>query len=637
MRAHARRSSDDTIVALATPRRPLGPRARPPLGQRALAAILGRSRAAAARPRSSRRRAAGGALEDRGRGVDRRAVWRRSFAGPASATGEDRARRSRSTAARVASSAFSRPRPAPGRGPRGRGSSPSGPSFPGKIDLVESGGRPRPDRRADGGSGARLGAAACRRARRGRSVEVREELARGGRGPGRDDRFCRGRRGGACDPAVARALEPRPGTLTRLARPAETGRLLSQGCRVGDSRPAQRGEVDALQRARREPRGRSSRTLPGTTRDTLDAAIDVGGIPVDAGRHRGPARRPRTRSSGSASPARGGGRERRRRLYVFDAVEGLERRRTSDALASLDGEAAARRRQQDRRDALRGAATASGRSAAALRPGAGRGRQAAPALRRVDRRGVSHEATSRGPRLRSPARSRRRARACRARGARGPRAGAISRVRRDALRRGPRRARGSGRRDDAGGRAAADLLDLLHREVASRMTSCDNFVTVKFDVLVIGGGHAGIEAAHAAARMGRRTALLTGDLPAIGRMSCNPAIGGLAKGQLVREIDALGGLMGVLADRAGIQFRILNRSRGPGRLGAARAVRPGALRAARAASACAATAEPDAARRHGRGAPRRADGRVARRRDGAAARRSRRAPSSSRRARSCAA
>jgi tRNA uridine 5-carboxymethylaminomethyl modification enzyme len=86
---------------------------------------------------------------------------------------------------------------------------------------------------------------------------------------------------------------------------------------------------------------------------------------------------------------------------------------------------------------------------------------------------------------------------------------------------------------------------------------------MNFEVLVIGGGHAGIEAAHAAARMGRRTALLTGHLPAIGRMSCNPAIGGLAKGQLVREIDALGGLMGQFADRAGIQFRILNRSRGP--------------------------------------------------------------------------
>ncbi len=86
---------------------------------------------------------------------------------------------------------------------------------------------------------------------------------------------------------------------------------------------------------------------------------------------------------------------------------------------------------------------------------------------------------------------------------------------------------------------------------------------MRYEVLVIGGGHAGIEAAHASARMGRRTALLTGSLDSIGRMSCNPAIGGLAKGQLVREIDALGGVMGGLADAAGIQFRILNRSRGP--------------------------------------------------------------------------
>lgn len=86
---------------------------------------------------------------------------------------------------------------------------------------------------------------------------------------------------------------------------------------------------------------------------------------------------------------------------------------------------------------------------------------------------------------------------------------------------------------------------------------------MKLDVLVVGAGHAGCEAAHAAATMGLSTALLSGDLAAIGRMSCNPAIGGLAKGQLVREVDALGGLMARLADRAGIQFKILNRSRGP--------------------------------------------------------------------------
>ena len=84
-----------------------------------------------------------------------------------------------------------------------------------------------------------------------------------------------------------------------------------------------------------------------------------------------------------------------------------------------------------------------------------------------------------------------------------------------------------------------------------------------YDVIVVGGGHAGCEAAHSAASLGSKVLLITQNMETIARMSCNPAMGGIAKGQIIREIDALGGMSGIITDLATIQFRMLNKSKGP--------------------------------------------------------------------------
>ena len=85
----------------------------------------------------------------------------------------------------------------------------------------------------------------------------------------------------------------------------------------------------------------------------------------------------------------------------------------------------------------------------------------------------------------------------------------------------------------------------------------------QYDIIVVGGGHAGAEAAAASANLGSKTLLITMNLQTIGQMSCNPAMGGIAKGQIVREIDALGGYSGIVSDQSAIQFKMLNRSKGP--------------------------------------------------------------------------
>ncbi len=353
--------------------------------------------------------------------------------------------------------------------------------------------------------------------------------------------------GASVDTAI---LDRAASTLEALARTCARGRLYQEGVAVALAGATNAGKSSLFNQLLRQDRAIVSE-VHGTTRDWLEAGIDRRGFPCACSTPRVPGSRA-TRSSARDSAARarcceaptwscgsltrgwvsptptGPAWRRPRRAGPGSSARGT-RSISPGALPCPDGFVAVSALTGEGLERLEAA------MAAALLAGtadAGDG----PLLDSERQRELLERALGALARFRDDL---------------GP--GPAARRPRGRPARGAGRPRRHHRRGDERGRARAPVLELLRGEVAA----------MDHEAIVVGAGHAGIEAGLALARVGLDTLLVTQSLDAIGRMSCNPAIGGLAKGNLVREIDALGGEMGRLVDAAMIQFRMLNTSRGP--------------------------------------------------------------------------
>ena len=361
--------------------------------------------------------------------------------------------------------------------------------------------------------------------------------------------------------AGARARRRSLAQTGALLADARRGRLIREGLQVAIVGKPNVGKSSLFNALVGAPRAIVT-DVPGTTRDLVTEVVDLDGLRVHARRHRGLARQRRSgRSRRRGAVAAGGCASPIWSLDVIDdrsdaAPDARYAGRQQDL--SCRNKADLRRRARGAiagRDCGVGDDRATVSTSCAQRSSGARCRTRCATARRSRTCGTSRSSSARTTRST-------RARAAAATDG-GRDAGGVRAGRSAGRARGARR---NHRTPHVGGCARAHLRALLHREVArAQMTDSMSSRRVKsqFDVIVIGAGHAGCEAAYAAARLGAHVGLCTLSTDTVAHMPCNPAIGGTAKGHLVREIDALGGLMGRAIDATGIQFKLLNRSRGP--------------------------------------------------------------------------